>query len=126
MLFAGSARAGRSTRVVEVSPEERARFSLVDAEVLELARYAVAIERHYGRPMDIEWGKDGGDGKLYVLQARPETVKSRKRDVEERYALKGRSRVLVTGRAIGSKIGSGTVRVIADASQMSRVKQGDV
>ncbi|HYY60027.1 MAG TPA: phosphoenolpyruvate synthase, partial [Burkholderiales bacterium] len=96
-------------------------------DVLELARYAVAIERHYGRPMDIEWGKDGADGKLYVLQARPETVKSRKRgDVEERYALKGRSRTLVSGRAIGNKIGSGTVRVIPNATQMSRVKQGDV
>src|SRR5437016_161026 len=85
MLFAGSAEAGRSTRVVEVGPDERARFSLRDPEVLELARYALAIERHYGRPMDIEWAKDGADGKLYVLQARPETVKSRKRDLEERY-----------------------------------------
>jgi pyruvate,water dikinase len=126
MLFAGSAAAGRSTRVVDVGPEERARFSLADPEVLELARYAVAIERHYGRPMDIEWAKDGADGKLYVLQARPETVKSRKRDVEERYALKGSSRVLVSGRAIGHKIGSGAVRVVPDASQMAKVKQGDV
>jgi pyruvate, water dikinase len=127
MVFAGHQAAGKSTRTVEVPEAERHRFSLTDAEVLELARYAVAIERHYGRPMDIEWGKDGADGKLYVLQARPETVKSRKRaDVEERYALKGRSRVLVTGRAIGNKIGSGTVRVIPDASQMNRVKQGDV
>jgi len=126
MLFAGSAAAGRSTRVVEVSPEERARFSLADLEVLELARHALAIERHYGRPMDIEWAKDGADGKLYVLQARPETVKSRKRDVEERYALKGSSRVLASGRAIGHKIGSGAVRVVPDASQMAKVKQGDV
>src|SRR6266849_4395230 len=126
MLFAGSAAAGRSTRVVEVGPEERARFSLTDPEVLELARYALAIERHYGRPMDIEWAKDGADGKLYVLQARPETVKSRKRDVEERYALKGSSRVLASGRAIGHKIGSGAVRVVPDASQMARVKQGEV
>src|SRR5712664_3897381 len=126
MLFAGSAAAGRSTRVVEVGPEERARFSLTDPEVLELARYALAIERHYGRPMDIEWAKDGVDGKLYVLQARPETVKSRKRDVEERYALKGSSRVLASGRAIGHKIGSGAVRVVPDASQMAKVKQGDV
>src|SRR4051812_8123823 len=126
MVFASAQAAGKSTRTVDVPEAERHRFSLSDAEVLELARYAVAIERHYGRPMDIEWGKDGGDGKLYVLQARPETVKSRKRDVEERYALKGRSRVLVTGRAIGSKIGSGSVRVVPDASQMSRVKQGDV
>src|SRR5437763_13544521 len=127
MVFARAQSAGQSTRTVEVPEAARHRFSLTDSEVLELARYAVAIERHYGRPMDIEWGKDGADGKLYVLQARPETVKSRKRgDVEERYALKGRSRALVTGRAIGNKIGSGTVRVIPNASQMSRVKQGDV
>jgi len=112
--------------VVEVSPEERARFSLADLEVLELARYGLAIERHYGRPMDIEWAKDGADGKLYVLQARPETVKSRKRDAEERYALKGSSRVLASGRAIGHKIGSGAVRVVPDASQMAKVKPGDV
>jgi pyruvate, water dikinase len=126
MVFAKTQSAGKSTRTVEVPEAERHRFSLTDSEVLELARYAVAIERHYGRPLDIEWGKDGADGKLYVLQARPETVKSRKRDVEERYALKGRSRALVTGRAIGNKIGSGSVRVIPNASQMSRVKQGDV
>ncbi|HWI35820.1 MAG TPA: phosphoenolpyruvate synthase, partial [Burkholderiales bacterium] len=105
---------------------ERHRFSLSDSEILELARNAVAIERHYGRPMDIERGKDGNDGKLYILQARPETVKSRKREVEERFALKGSSRVLVNGRAIGHKIGSGTVRVVPDASHMSRVKEGDI
>ena len=126
MVFAQSASAGKSTRVVDVPEAERHRFSLSNEEILELARYAVAIERHYGRPMDIEWGKDGGDGRLYVLQARPETVKSRKRDVEERFALKGSSRVLVSGRAIGNKIGSGTVRLVADASQMSRVKEGDI
>jgi len=126
MVFGSAREAGKSTRTVDVPEAERQRFSLADAEVLELARYAVAIERHYGRPMDVEWGKDGNDGKLYILQARPETVKSRKRDVEERFALKGRSKVLVTGRAIGHKIGSGTVRVVADASQMNRVKQGDV
>jgi pyruvate,water dikinase len=126
MVFSQSAATGKSTRVVEVPEAERHRFSLSNDDVLELARYAVAIERHYGRPMDIEWGKDGADGRLYVLQARPETVKSRKRDVEERFALKGSSRVLVSGRAIGNKIGSGTVRVIADASKMSRVKEGDI
>jgi pyruvate,water dikinase len=126
MVFGGARKAGHSTRTVEVPAAERNRFSLSDAEVLELARYGVAIERHYGRPMDIEWAKDGADGKLYVLQARPETVKSRTRDVEERYALKGSSRVLASGRAIGHKIGSGTVRVVPDASQMSRVKKGDV
>src|SRR5689334_2604512 len=126
MVFSTSQAAGKSTRTVDVPEAERHRFSLTDAEVLELARYAVAIERHYGRPMDIEWGKDGADGRLYILQARPETVKSRKRDVEERYALKGSSRVLVSGRAIGNKIGSGTVRVVPDASQMSKVKEGDI
>src|SRR5689334_9905244 len=123
MVFAGAQKAGKSTRTVDVPEAERHRFSLTDAEVLELARYGVAIGRHYGRPMDVEWAKDGNDGKLYVLQARPETVKSRHRDVEERYALKGSSRVLSTGRAIGSKIGSGTVRIVPDASEMSRVKK---
>jgi pyruvate,water dikinase len=126
MVFSQSASAGKSTRTVDVTEEERNRFSLSNEEILELARYAVAIEKHYGRPMDIEWAKDGGDGRIYVLQARPETVKSRKREVEERHALKGSSRVLVSGRAIGHKIGSGTVRVVADASQMSRVKEGDI
>src|SRR5882762_7939059 len=126
MVFGSSREAGKSTRTVDVPESERRKFSLADAEVLELARYAVAIERHYGRPMDIEWGKDGADGRIYVLQARPETVKSRKREVEERFALKGSSRVLVTGRAIGHKIGSGAVRVVADAKHMSKVKEGDI
>ena len=126
MVFGQSAQAGRSTKIVDVEEALRSKFSLTDAEVLELARYAVAIEKHYGRPMDIEWAKDGADGRIYVLQARPETVKSRSRDLEERYALKGSSRVLVSGRAIGHKIGSGTVRLVPDASQMDRVKKGDV
>src|SRR5688572_16600910 len=126
MVFGRSDQAGKSTKTIDVPEAERHAFSLTDKEVLELARYAVAIERHYGRPMDIEWGKDGTDGKIYVLQARPETVKSRSRDVEERYALKGSSRVLVQGRAIGHKIGSGAVRLVPDASQMGRIKKGDV
>jgi pyruvate, water dikinase len=126
MVFGKSGEAGRSTKVVEIPEAERNAFSLKDEEVLELARYAVAIEKHYGRPMDIEWGKDGADGRIYVLQARPETVKSRSRGVEERYALKGSSRVLSTGRAIGHKIGSGAVRVVADATHMSKVKEGDI
>jgi pyruvate,water dikinase len=126
MVFSQTAETGRSTRVLDVEESERHRFSLSDAEVLELARCALAIERHYGRPMDIEWGKDGIDGRIYVLQARPETVKSRKRDVEERFALKGRSKVLATGRAIGHKIGSGTVRIVPNAAEMARVKEGDV
>jgi pyruvate,water dikinase len=126
MVFAQEASTGKSTRVLDVAEAERHRFSLDDAQVLELARYAVAIERHYGRPMDIEWGLDGSSGELFVLQARPETVKSRKRDVEERFALKGSSRVLVSGRAIGHKIGSGTVRVVPDAAHMSKVREGDI
>jgi pyruvate,water dikinase len=126
MVFAKSDQAGKSTRVVDVAEKERNSFSISNDEILELARSAVSIERHYGRPMDIEWAKDGADGRLYVLQARPETVKSRTRDVEERYALKGSSRVLTSGRAIGHKIGSGAVRIVPDASQMARVKKGDV
>ena len=126
MVFGQSAQAGRSTKVVDVAESERHKFSLTDPDVLELARYAVAIEKHYGRPMDIEWAKDGVDGRIYVLQARPETVRSRSHDVEERYALKGSSRVLVGGRAIGHKIGSGTVRLVPDAAQMHKVKKGDV
>ena len=105
----------------------RKRFSITDAEVEELARHAVVIERHYQRPMDIEWGKDGVDGKLYILQARPETVQARAgMDTLRRYRLKGKSEVLVSGRAIGQKIGSGPVRLILDASEMSRVQEGDV
>src|SRR5688500_9916894 len=126
MVFGKSDKAGKSTRTIDVAEAERNAFSLKDSEILELARYAVAIERHYGRPMDIEWAKDGADGRIYVLQARPETVKSRTRDVEERYALKGSSRSLVSGRAIGHKIGSGAVRVVKDAAQMHQVKKGDV
>jgi pyruvate,water dikinase len=120
---------GSTERVqtVEVNPEERNRFSISDDDVTELAKYAVIIEKHYGRPMDIEWGKDGEDGKIYILQARPETVKSQAADqVELRYRLKGNSKVITTGRAIGQKIGGGPVRVIRDPSEMDRVQPGDV
>ena len=121
--------AGSKERVhtIEVSPELRNRFSISDEDITELAKYAVIIENHYGRPMDIEWGKDGQDGKIYILQARPETVKSQSAgQVELRYRLKGNSRVITTGRAIGQKIGGGPVRVIRDASEMDRVQPGDV
>ena len=119
---------GRTVRTVEVDEALRSRFCLTDEDVLELARFAVTIERHYGRPMDIEWGKDGLDGKIYILQARPETVKSRAKasGAVQRFVLKQKGRVLVTGRAIGQKIGSGPVRVVRDASGMDRVRQGDV
>ncbi|WP_422388859.1 phosphoenolpyruvate synthase [Keguizhuia sedimenti] len=128
MEFTGEARAGRSVRTVDVPDELRNRFSLTDEEVIELSKYAVIIENHYGRPMDIEWGKDGRDGKLYILQARPETVKSQLKstDTQQRYKLKSTSSVLITGRAIGQKIGSGPVRIIHDPSEMDRVQPGDV
>ena len=127
MVYADRAADVRAVRTVDVPEAERDRFSLSDADVLELARAAVAIEKHYGRPMDIEWAKDGADGRLYVLQARPETVKSRARaGTEERFSLKSRGRVLVSGRAIGHKIGAGTVRVVASAALMSSVRKGDI
>lgn len=127
MVFADTSSAGHSVRTVEVVEADRHRYSLEDADVLELARAAVVIEKHYGRPMDIEWGKDGRDGRIYVLQARPETVKSRSHaGTEEHFRLKGRGPVLATGRAIGHKIGAGTVRLVASAALMSSVKKGDV
>ncbi|HRE14598.1 MAG TPA: phosphoenolpyruvate synthase [Usitatibacteraceae bacterium] len=128
MIFGEEAKAGKSVVQVDVPAADRDRFCLSDAEVEELARYAVAIEKHYGRPMDVEWGKDGGDGKLYILQARPETVKSqeKKKDQLTRYRLARRGTVLASGRAIGSKIGQGTVRVIKDVAEIARVKDGDV
>jgi pyruvate,water dikinase len=117
----------RLVRTVNVPDAERHRFSLTDDDVLELARYAVTIESHYKRPMDIEWGKDGIDGSIYILQARPETVQSRAHtQAQNRYRLKTKSTVLASGRAIGQKIGVGKVRVIARASEMERVESGDV
>ena len=96
-------------------------------EVTDLAKTALLIEKHYGRPMDIEWGRDGDDGKLYVLQARPETVKSREnKDVQQRFRLKNKSEVIITGRAIGNKIGAGRVRVVEGIEQMSSVEVGDI
>ena len=118
---------GRTVRQIEVPDEQRYQFSLSDPDVIELARIAVQIEQHYGRPMDIEWGKDGLDGRLYVLQARPETVKSRGRsEAPSRYRLKQTSRVLVSGRAIGQKVGAGRARLVASSSHMERVQPGDV
>jgi pyruvate,water dikinase len=128
MEFTSEAKAGRSVKTVDVPVEQRNRYSLTDAEVVELAKYAVIIENHYGRPMDIEWGKDGRDGKLFILQARPETVKSQQKatDAQQRFSLKGSGTVLASGRAIGQKIGAGPVRVIHDPSEMERVQPGDV
>jgi len=119
---------GLAVRTVDVPVSERNRFSLTDEEVNELARYAVIIEKHYQRPMDIEWGRDGVDGKIYILQARPETVKSQQghSDIQQRYKLKATGKVIVTGRAIGQKIGSGPVRIVSDLSEMDKVQAGDV
>ncbi len=127
MVFAEGTAAGTATRTADVPEAERHRFCLTDGDVLELARYAMVIERHYGRPMDIEWGKDGVDGKLYILQARPETVKSRaSRGAIERYRIKQHGKVLTSGRAIGQKIGAGPVRVVPSAADMHKVRAGDV
>jgi pyruvate,water dikinase len=114
-------------KTVDVPLEQRNRFSLSDADVEQLARYALVIEEHYGRAMDIEWGKDGVDGQIYILQARPETVKSQQQGKSElRYKLKGRGTVLAEGRAIGQKVGTGPVRLVHNISEMDKVQAGDV
>ncbi len=118
---------GKLVKTVDVPVEQRNRYSLTDAEVEQLARYALVIEQHYGRPMDIEWGKDGTDGQLYILQARPETVKSQGAGkTEMRYKLKGKGAVLASGRAIGQKVGTGPVRLVHNISEMDKVRPGDV
>uniref|UniRef100_UPI00286C4167 phosphoenolpyruvate synthase n=1 Tax=Roseateles sp. TaxID=1971397 RepID=UPI00286C4167 len=124
---AEKALSGKLVKTVDTLPEARNRYSLNDAEVIELARYALIIEKYYGRAMDIEWGRDGIDGQIYILQARPETVKSQAAgQVELSYKLKGHSAVLVEGRAIGQKIGTGPVRLVTHISEMDRVQPGDV
>ena len=118
---------GKLVKTIDVPTEQRNRYSLTDADVEQLAKYALVIEQHYGRPMDIEWGKDGTDGQLYILQARPETVKSQAGNTAEmRYKLKGQSAVLAEGRAIGQKIGTGPVRLVHNVSEMDKVQPGDV
>lgn len=128
MEFETDASVGRTVRTVDVDPEDRCRFAITDEDVIELAKFARIIEKHYGRPMDIEWGKDGTDGKIYILQARPETVKSQQKSVEvqTKYSLGSKGRLLVQGRAIGQKIGQGVVRIVQSASEMDRVLEGDV
>ena len=129
MVFANpedKASSGKLVKTVDVPAELRNRYSLTDADVEQLAQYALVIEQHYGRPMDIEWGKDGQDGLLYILQARPETVKSQTNGSEQRYKLKGRGTVLAEGRAIGQKIGTGPVRLVQNVSEMDTVQAGDV
>ena len=128
MIFGAAAEAGKSVETVEVPLADRRRFAIEDKEILELARYATIIEEHYGRPMDIEWGRDGLDGKLYILQARPETVKSQEKSarVLRRYTIGGQKKVLVEGRAIGQKVGQGKVRLVKSISEMDKVQAGDV
>jgi pyruvate, water dikinase len=122
----GEPGAAERVRTVEVPAAERDRFCLTDGDLVELARQALVIEDHYGRPMDIEWGKDGGTGELFILQARPETVQSRAGRTLLRYTLQQRSTVLIEGRSIGQRIGAGPCRIINDPSQMARVQPGDV
>ncbi len=127
MIYTNQTEHGKTVKMVDVPVAERRAFSITDAEVEELARQALIIEKHYQRPMDIEWAKDGSDGKLYIVQARPETVKSRDDSrVIERYMLKTKGRVVCEGRAIGQRIGKGPARVITDISQIARVQPGDV
>ena len=125
MIYAAPGSSER-VRTVDVPPADRQRFCLSDADLLTLARQALLIEEHYGRPMDIEWARDGASGAIYILQARPETVQSRAGRTIQRYSLKARSRVLTTGRSIGQRIGAGTARVIKSAAEMARVQAGDV
>jgi pyruvate,water dikinase len=126
MVFSNLNEAGKSTETVDVDNKESDRFSLSNDEVLELAKYAITIEEHYGCPMDIEWGKNGIDNKLYILQARPETVKSQKKNVTETFKLNETSKAIVAGRAVTQKIGVGPVRVVTDPNEMHTVQPGDV
>jgi len=125
MVYAPPGSAER-VRTVDVAPADRARFCIDDQDLLALSRQALIIEEHYKQPMDIEWGKDGTTGEIYILQARPETVQSRQGRTIQRYTLKQRSTVLTTGRSIGQRIGAGPARVINDIEQMARVQTGDV
>jgi pyruvate,water dikinase len=127
MTYTSNREVGHTIDFVPVEASLRNRFSITDDDVEQLARHAVAIENHYGRPMDIEWGKDGIDGGLYILQARPETVQSRRASGSlSRFRLNGTGRVLVEGRAIGQRIGAGTVRILSSIDQMAAFKTGDV
>ena len=126
MIYSDNPTPGKTVDTVDVEESESAKFSLSTDEVIELARTAVTIEKHYDRPMDIEWGKDGEDGKLYVLQARPETVQSRSRGTIQRYVLRKRSEIVTEGRSIGQKIGAGVAKIIKSVDEMDRIQAGDV
>ncbi len=126
MVYSDDPTPGKTVQTVDVDERDRQTFSISDDDVIALAKMAVTIEDHYGRPMDIEWGKDGNDGKLYILQARPETVQSRSGRTIQRYTLKGHSDVVIVGRSIGHKIGAGKAKVIRSVAEMDRVQPGDV
>ncbi|SDI78920.1 phosphoenolpyruvate synthase [Ferrimonas sediminum] len=127
MIYSGDEAHGKQVEIVDVDVDLQKQFSVTDEEVLELAKQAVIIEKHYGRPMDIEWAKDGIDGKLYIVQARPETVRSNEdAQVMERYTLEGSSDVVCEGRAIGHKIGAGTAKVLDSIEEMDKIQPGDV
>ena len=126
MVYSDDATPGKTVDTIEVAEEDSQTFSLTDSDIIELAKMAVTIEQHYQRPMDIEWGKDGTDGKLYILQARPETVQSRSGRVIQRFTLKDRSNVVISGRSIGHKIGAGKAKIIRNVNEMDRIQTGDV
>lgn len=126
MIFSDSSEPGKSVETVDVDEAQSQQFSLTETEIIELAKIAVIIEKHYERPMDIEWGKDGTDGKMYILQARPETVQSQSGRSIQRFTLKNRSNIISRGRSIGQKIGSGTAKVINSVEEMGRIQAGDV
>ena len=126
MILGGSKSLGKTVQITDVPKEESLKFSLSDKDIIELAESAMVIEQHYDRPMDIEWGKDGSDGQIYILQARPETVQSRSGKTINRFTLKSQSPILSVGRSIGQKIGAGTAKIINDVSEMHRIQNGDV
>ena len=126
MILGESKSLGKTVQIIDVSKEESLKFSLSDKDIIELAESAMVIEQHYDRPMDIEWGKDGSDGQIYILQARPETVQSRSGKTINRFTLKSQSPILSVGRSIGQKIGAGTAKIINDVSEMHRIQNGDV
>ena len=126
MVLRENTNLGKTVQIIDVPKTDSQKFSISDNEIIELSKSALLIEKHYGRPMDIEWGKDGSDGQLYILQARPETVQSRSGKTINRFNLKEKSSILATGRSIGQKIGSGTAKIINSVNEMNRIQSGDV
>ncbi len=127
MVYGQDASAGKSVETVDVPFKDRGRFCINDEQVMDLARQAVTIEQHYQRPMDIEWALDGDDGKLYIVQARPETVVSQQEGGKlERFQLREKGRTLITGRAIGQRIGSGAVKIVLSPDEMDKIQEGDI